>query len=65
MQDFYINMGISVLLELVKSKIPSDNFSKKKWKKALAKVFREIGRVYANDPEFQELTDTKPVETKK
>ncbi|HEX8636707.1 MAG TPA: hypothetical protein VF692_01495 [Pyrinomonadaceae bacterium] len=56
MNDMFINMGISVLLELLKKRIPKDGTSKKEWKKALLKVFRAIGEAYKDDPEFQELT---------
>ena len=56
MKSFLISMGLRVLLELVKTKIPADGSSKKMWKKDLAELFREIGKAYKDDAEFQDLT---------
>lgn len=55
MNNFFITQAIAILLELLKNVIPADGSSRKKWKKALAKVFKEIGKVYAGDEEFQNL----------
>ncbi len=51
MNEFVINMAISTLITLLRSVINSD--SQKKWKKAILKVFKEIARVYGDDPDFQ------------
>ena len=51
MNDILINMAISTLITLLRSLINSD--SKKKWKKPILKVFKEIAAQYGNDPDFK------------
>lgn len=51
MNDFLINMAITTLITLLRSLINDD--SKKKWKKPILKVFKEIAKQYGNDPDFQ------------
>jgi hypothetical protein len=51
--DVYVNMALSVLLELLKTTIPKNLTSKKKWKKALLKVFQKIAEAYKDDEEFK------------
>ncbi|CAN5402373.1 hypothetical protein BH10ACI1_BH10ACI1_25380 [soil metagenome] len=51
MNDFIVNMAISTLITLLKSLVNDD--SKKKWKKPLLKVFKEISKQYGDDPDFK------------
>ena len=53
MDVLLINLALSTLLTLLQITIPADGSSKKKWKKAILKVFREIAKIYKDDPDFQ------------
>jgi hypothetical protein len=51
MNDILVNMAISTLITLLRSLINDD--SKKKWKKPILKVFKEIAKAYGDDPDFK------------
>jgi len=51
MNEFLINMAISTMITLLRSLINSD--SKKKWKKPILKILKEIAKVYGDDPDFE------------
>ncbi len=52
MNDFLVNMAITTLITLLRSLINDD--SKKKWKKPILKVFKEIAKQYGDDPDFKD-----------
>ena len=54
MQDMLINMGVSVILEMLKS-----NALRKKWAKAMLKVFKAIWLAYGSTPEFQAAVEAE------
>ena len=51
MNDFLVNMAISTMITLLRSLINDE--SKKKWKKPILKVFKEISKQYGEDPDFK------------
>jgi hypothetical protein len=51
--DFYINLGFSVVIGLLKNTIPNDANSKNKYKKAFVKIVRLLGEAYPGDADFQ------------
>jgi|GraSoiStandDraft_24_1057298.scaffolds.fasta_scaffold228323_2 hypothetical protein len=51
MNEFLVNMAISTMITLLKSLVNDD--SKKKWKKPILKVFKEISKQYGDDPDFK------------
>ncbi len=53
MNDFYISMAISTVIGLLTHLVPADGSSKKKWKKAMLKVFKTIGEAYKDDADFK------------
>lgn len=53
MNDFFIDMGISSLISLLKRYIPNDPNQKSKWKGAVLKVFKAIKTAYGDDKDFQ------------
>jgi hypothetical protein len=55
----WLNLGFSVLLELVQETIPNDPTQKSKWRKALLKLFKGIARIYADDPDFKTAMPNK------
>lgn len=63
MNDFYIQMAISTVIAFLTHLIPADGSSKKKWKKAMLKVFNTISAAYKDDADFQTMTtESKPLE---
>jgi hypothetical protein len=53
METILINLALNTLLTLLQITIPADGSSKKKWKKAILKVFKEIAKIYKDDPDFK------------
>ena len=51
-EDFFINMGFSVVFTLLKGTIKSEQ-SKAKYKAIVLKLFNPIRATFAGDPDFQ------------
>lgn len=53
MQDFWIDLGFSALISLLKQLIQPGNPGNNKWKKAFLKLFKLIAQAYGDDPDFK------------
>lgn len=54
MQDFWIDLGFSALISLLKTLIQPGNPGGGKWKAAFLKLFKLIAQAYGDDPAFKE-----------
>jgi len=51
--EWIVPMAVSVLLQLLKTPVLAE-----KYKRALFKIWVEVSRQYASDPEFQKLASS-------
>jgi len=54
MDDVYIDLGVSILLRVLK-----DTKKAQKFRRAMLKVFKAIAAAYARDAEFTEVVQQK------